>query len=116
MATKTDQPIGEDSTAQADTEWLRLLVGDWQLIADLGFADLILWVRDENGEFVASRQCRPSTGSTIHETDIVGSYPTEPQRDRLERASTELRIQRDREPQWYGGVAVREEAIPVVRG
>src|SRR5690625_1892043 len=116
MATLTDQALAGDAAENADVEWLRLLVGDWQLIADLGFADLVLWVRDETGEFVASRQCRPSTGSTIHETDIVGSRPTENQRDRLERAASELRIQRDREPQWYGGVAVREEAIPVVRG
>lgn len=116
MASLKDQALGNDSTAQADVEWLRLLIGDWQLIADLGFADLVLWVRDENDEFVASRQCRPSTGSTIHETDIVGSRPTDSQLERLERAEKELRIQRDREPQWYGGVAVREEAIPVVRG
>lgn len=115
MATQNEQTQGEESTSQADTEWLRLLVGDWQLVADLGFTDLILWVRDENGEFVASRQCRPSTGSTVHETDVVGSYPSDSQRDRLERAAREMRIQRDREPQWYGGIAVREEAIPVVR-
>ncbi|HLR56010.1 MAG TPA: histidine kinase N-terminal domain-containing protein [Actinomycetales bacterium] len=116
MATLTDESLAGDAAENADIEWLRLLVGDWQLIADLAFADLVLWVRDETGEFVASRQCRPSTGSTIHETDIVGSRPTKSQRDRLERASNELRIQRDREPQWYGGIAVREEAIPVVRG
>src|SRR5690625_1599119 len=80
MATLTDQALAGDAADKADVEWLRLLVGDWQLIADLGFADLVLWVRDETGEFVASRQCRPSTGSTIHETDIVGSRPTENQR------------------------------------
>src|SRR5690625_388875 len=110
MTTLTDQSLAGDAAEDADVEWLRLLVGDWQLIADLAFADLVRWVRDETGDFVASRQCRPSPGSTIHETDIVGSRPTEAQRDRLERASKELRIQRDREPQWYGGIAVREEA------
>jgi len=26
----------------AESEWLHLLVGDWQLIADLSFADLVL--------------------------------------------------------------------------
>ena len=25
-----------------DAEWLHLLVGDWQLVADLGFGDLLL--------------------------------------------------------------------------
>ena len=28
----------------AEAEWLHLLVGDWQLISDLSFADLVLWV------------------------------------------------------------------------
>ena len=27
----------------ADADWLHLLVGDWQLISDLAFADLVLW-------------------------------------------------------------------------
>ncbi len=37
-----------DSTrlAPAEVEWLHLLVGDWQLISDLSFADLVLWIRD----------------------------------------------------------------------
>ena len=29
----------------AESEWLHLLAGDWQLISDLSFADLVLWVR-----------------------------------------------------------------------
>ncbi|WP_168581908.1 sensor histidine kinase [Gephyromycinifex aptenodytis] len=29
----------------ADIEWLHQLVGDWQLISDLSFADLVLWVQ-----------------------------------------------------------------------
>src|SRR5690625_5034372 len=40
MATLTDQALAGDAAENADVEWLRLLVGDWQLIADLGFADL----------------------------------------------------------------------------
>ena len=30
-----------------DVEWLQLLMADWQILADLSFADLLLWVRDE---------------------------------------------------------------------
>ena len=26
----------------ADVEWLHLLVGDWQMLSDLSFADLVL--------------------------------------------------------------------------
>lgn len=33
----------------ADVEWLHQLVGDWQLISDLSFADLVLWVQVGEG-------------------------------------------------------------------
>ena len=35
----------------ADLEWLHALVSDWQLLADLSFADLLLWtrLREDNG-------------------------------------------------------------------
>ena len=43
MAIFTD-PIKEHADfGPGDAEWLHLLVGDWQLVADLAFADLALW-------------------------------------------------------------------------
>lgn len=37
--------IGSQSTLSAqDVEWLHLLVGDWQVVADLAFSDLVLWL------------------------------------------------------------------------
>ncbi len=27
----------------ADLDWLHALISDWQLLADLSFADLVLW-------------------------------------------------------------------------
>ena len=46
-----------------DLEWLHLLVGDWQVLSDLAFADLVLWLPTTDGDFVAIAQCRPSTGA-----------------------------------------------------
>jgi hypothetical protein len=34
----------EGITDESDVEHIHLLVGDWQLLADLSFADLVLWV------------------------------------------------------------------------
>ncbi|MGL5851254.1 MAG: histidine kinase N-terminal domain-containing protein, partial [Phycicoccus sp.] len=42
----------------AESEWLHLLVGDWQLVADLSFADLVLWVRDGRGGWRAVAHVR----------------------------------------------------------
>jgi len=98
----------------ADLEWLHLLVGDWQVISDLAFADLVLWLPTEDGDFVAIAQARPSTGATVHYDDVVGSRAPEGQRPQLERSLSEVRAQRSREPRWFGSYAVREEAVPVV--
>jgi two-component sensor histidine kinase len=98
----------------ADVEWLHLLVGDWQVVSDLAFADLVLWLPTADGGFVAVAQCRPSTGATVHYDDIVGSNAPEGQRPQLAAAMTEVRSQRSREPRWFGAYAVREEAVPVV--
>ncbi|MCL1869611.1 MAG: PAS domain-containing sensor histidine kinase [Promicromonosporaceae bacterium] len=100
--------------APGDIEWLHLLVGDWQLVSDLAFADLVLWLPSRDGGFVAVAQCRPSTGATVHYDDIVGSIASEGQRPQLEAALREVRSQRPREPRWFGAYAVREEAVPVV--
>ncbi|MGN8245685.1 sensor histidine kinase [Cellulomonas soli] len=99
----------------ADLEWLHLLVGDWQVVSDLAFADLVLWLPTPDGDFVAIAQCRPSTGATVHYDDVVGSHPPDGQRPQLQRSLDELRPQRSREPRWFGSYAVREEAVPVVR-
>lgn len=97
----------------AQVEWLHLLVGDWQLISDLAFADLVLWLPTEDGNFVALAQCRPSTGATVHYDDIVGTFAQETVRPQLELALIEG-PQRSREPRWFGTYAVREEAVPVM--
>jgi two-component sensor histidine kinase len=99
----------------ADVEWLHLLVGDWQIVSDLAFADLVLWVPTHSGDYLAVAQARPSTGATVHYDDIVGSTAPDGQRPQLDRALRDVAVQRSREPRWFGSYAVREEAVPVVR-
>lgn len=45
MATLSELIQEHAALPQVDQEWLRLLVSDWQLLSDLSFADLVLWVR-----------------------------------------------------------------------
>lgn len=51
---------------------MHMLLGDWQVLADLAIADLILWFPEENGRFIAAAHCRPATGTTVHMEDVVG--------------------------------------------
>ncbi len=62
----------ENLTA-AQSEWLHLLVGDWQTIADLSFSDLVLYI-PVGEEFRVGAQTRPATAATLIEGDLVGEY------------------------------------------
>ena len=56
-----------------DLAWLHLLMADWQIIADLSFADLVLWLPDnEDKGFWAGGQMRPTTGPTALLDDVIG--------------------------------------------
>jgi two-component sensor histidine kinase len=100
--------------AAPDVDWLHALVSDWQLLADLSFADLVLWARLPDESWIVLAQMRPTTGPTAFPDDIVGSV--RPARDRpfLEAARRDCRICREGDPEWSRGVPVRHETIPVV--
>jgi len=100
---------------EPDVEWLRQLVGDWQLLSDLSFADLVLWVAASNGNWVAVAHVRPTTGATVFFDDVVGTEVERGKRPQLDRALELVTICRERDPEWTEDVPVREETIPVVR-
>src|ERR1700739_4810801 len=52
---------------------LHAVVGEWQLLADLSFADYLMWVHRDDGVLVCVAQCRPNTAPTVLQTDAVGS-------------------------------------------
>ena len=55
---------------------LHAVVGEWQLLADLSFADYLMWVRRDDGLLVCVAQCRPTTAPTVLQTDSVGTVLT----------------------------------------
>ena len=64
---------GTDLT-EIDLDWLHVLLGEWQLLADLAFSDLVLWLPTRrSGRFVAAAQMRPTTGPTLFVDDLVGA-------------------------------------------
>jgi two-component system, sensor histidine kinase PdtaS len=100
----------------ADREWLHKLVAEWQMLADLSFADLVLWVPDREGlGFWACAQMRPTTGPTAHLDDLVGSFVPRGRRALLDSAYDDGRICREGDPEWRDEVPVRIESIPVRR-
>ncbi|MEP6480133.1 MAG: histidine kinase N-terminal domain-containing protein, partial [Rhodoglobus sp.] len=72
MSTLSDLVQAQGRSSEADIEWLHLLVGDWQLLADLAFADIVLWVPSKDDSFVAVAHARPSSSATLFYRDFVG--------------------------------------------
>jgi two-component system, sensor histidine kinase PdtaS len=125
VPTLTDLVRVQTDLDDADLEWLHALVSDWQLLADLSFADLVLWVplRDggmtETGTvsgWVSVAQMRPTTGPTAYPQDLVGKIVRTGRRGLIDVAWRERRIVREGDPEWGSGIPVREESIPVRRG
>ena len=115
MPTLNDLVHDRTALAEADVEWLRQLVGDWQLLSDLSFADLVLWVAASDGGWLAVAHVRPTTGSTVFFDDVVGTEVERGRRAQLDRAFEHGVICRERDPEWTEDVPVREETIPVIR-
>ena len=72
MSTLSDLVLAQGRSSQADVDWLHMLVGDRQLLADLAFADIVLWVPTGDGGFVAVAHARPSSAATLFYRDFVG--------------------------------------------
>jgi two-component sensor histidine kinase len=99
---------------EAEAEHLARLVAEWQLLADLSFADLLLMCRGRgSGELVVVAQMRPSTAQTLYQEDQVGRSLGREEGNFTWRALEEERMVREGDPVWREGVPVRVEAIPV---
>ena len=115
MSTLADLLAARTSTPAGDVEMLQSLVGEWQLVSDLSFADLVLWVRTPQERWLAVAHIRPTTGTTTYPDDVVGTLLAPERAGRLDRARRDGRVVRDSEPEWHGRTPVRQEAVPVRR-
>jgi two-component sensor histidine kinase len=61
------------------------LLSEWGLLADLCFADLLLYLPTADG-WIVSAHVRPATGPTIYFTDWVGSPASEAEAEVLDKA------------------------------
>lgn len=102
---------GESGVAQ----WLHLLGGDLQLLADLAFADIVLWVPTAGDDFVAVAHARPSSAATLFYRDFVGQAIKPQWRELVTAAFETGDIQDSSVPDWYEEMPTRMRAVPIVR-
>lgn len=79
MATLSELIAANSQLNTQEEEHLAELVAEWRLLADLSFADLVLWLpirKDEKSwpqGYVAIAQIRPTTAATVFSNDLVGT-------------------------------------------
>lgn len=73
MSTLADLLAEHTMLPGSAVDHLHAVVGEWQLLADLSFADYLMWVCRDDGALVCVAQCRPNTAPTVMQTDRVGT-------------------------------------------
>lgn len=105
------------SLAPADREWVQSLVGEWHLLADTSFSDLVLWLPDREDEnvFWAGAQIRPTTGPTALVDDVVGDRISHDPESMVTTAWLSREICQTSDSRLQAGIPVDVWAIPVIR-
>jgi two-component system, sensor histidine kinase PdtaS len=113
LVTDLAPPVRRRLTDDA-IEHLHSLMAGWQLIADLAFADLLLFLPVDGSEgFRIVGQLRPYTARTLYPVDLVGEVVEPTWHPYVERAWREGRRQRSVEPILIDAEPVRVETVPV---
>jgi len=111
---------GRNPLSPDEIHKLRELVADWQLLSDLSFADLILWVPIRKDDlswpsgYIAVAHIRPTTAATVFAHDVIGDEIVWGARHYIDQALSSAEIVRDTEPELFGDVMIKEETIPVL--
>ena len=122
MASIEEYVQGRSSLSPDQIHRLRELVADWQLLSDLSFADLILWVplrkdfKSWPTGYVAVAHIRPTTAATLFPLDVIGDEISYGARPHIDQALSSAEIVRDTQPEALGDHMVKEETIPVMVG
>ena len=115
MATLGELARQHTSLAREEVDHLQRLIGEWGMLADLSFADLLLYVPTRDGGWLTLAQVRPATGPTIYPVDYVGAE-ADTERPVLDRAVATGEICEDEITMEAVPEPVHLMAIPVRRG
>lgn len=115
MSTLSDLVYAQGRSSEADVEWLHRLAGDGQLLADLAFADIVIWVPTADDSFIAVAHTRPSGAATLFYRDIVGDLVRPQWHTQVRDAFTRVEIVDSASPDWFEETPTRVRAVPIVR-
>ncbi|CAN2243831.1 HATPase_EL346-LOV-HK-like domain containing protein [actinobacterium SCGC AAA044-D11] len=102
-----------------DRARLMELLAEWQLLSDLSFADLILWIPKRKDYqswpdgHIAMAHIRPTTAATVFAHDVIGNVINWGSNPRIDGALSTGEIDRDSEAEMVGEILIKEETVPV---
>src|SRR6478736_1568530 len=92
---------------------LHAVVGEWQLLADLSFADYLMWVHRDDGALVCVAQVRPNTAPTVLLADAVGTLEDDDHVPLVTSAFKSGTIGRENIGGQDDSAGLKVEAVPV---
>ena len=119
MSSRIELAYSHTALSDADKDRLSVLITEWQLLADLSFADLVLWVprRQDYQSWpeghVAIAHIRPTTTSTVFTQDLIGTEIQWGSNARIDQSLSQGEIVRDADPEQIGELLIKEETVPV---
>src|SRR5918992_4580691 len=114
MSTLVERIREVSDLSEREAEHLRSLCSSWQVLADLSFSDLLLYVpAREHDVYEICAQLRPFTSQTLYPHDMVRTRINQPEQPMVERAYREGRIWAQEEPVLVDGIPIRMDAVPV---
>ena len=119
MPTLEERIADQTALTPADSARIRELLAEWQLLSDLSFADLILWIPKRKDYqswpegHIALAHIRPTTAATVFANDVIGNELTWGSNSRIDQALSKGEIDRDTDPELVGDIWIKEEIIPV---
>jgi|FreactcultureFD7_1027221.scaffolds.fasta_scaffold00018_89 two-component sensor histidine kinase len=119
MATLEERIATQTALSDSDRARIADLLAEWQLLSDLSFADLILWVPKRKDYqswpegHIALAHIRPTTAATVFANDVIGDELNWGANPRIDQALSKGEIDRDIEPELVGDILIKQEIIPV---
>jgi two-component sensor histidine kinase len=119
MSSRIEVAYSQTALTVEDREHLSDLITEWQLLSDLSFADLILWVPKRKDYqswpdgHIAIAHIRPTTAPTVFANDVIGEELAWGKNARIDQTLSQGEIIRDTEPETVGELLIKEETIPI---
>src|SRR6478609_6301405 len=113
MSTLSDVLAEHSVLSGSAVAHLQAVVSEWQLLADLSFSDLLLWVPTDGQELVCAAQARPTTGVTAFVDDRVSAVIAFADFPLLRHAWEEERVMSEEPPVDAPRSFIRRQVIPV---